>query len=154
MNWRSGVIEGEFHYACLAAEGWSIASRTNSTNLGLPNASSREPGLTGTARCPAASIVIWSRLATTVLVEIGRFPCTGPRELYDGVSRIPWEQWLDPDGYVSVHGHVRHPMIRNSMYANQLVKDALCDRMVDRMGRRPDSGPDRSGVVVDLYWAI
>lgn len=69
----------------------------------------------------AASIVIWSRLATTVLVEIGRFPCTGPRELYEGVSRIPWEQWLDPDGYVSVHGHVRHPMIRNSMYANQLV---------------------------------
>ncbi len=101
----------------------------------------------------AASIVIWSRLATTVLVEIGRFPCTGPRELYEGVSCIPWEQWLDPDGYVSVHGHVKHPMIRNSMYANQLVKDALCDRMVDRMGRRPDSGPDRSGVVVDLYWA-
>ena len=101
----------------------------------------------------AASIMIWSRLATTVLVEIGRFRCTGPHELYDAVSSLPWENWLDPNGYVSVHGHVRHPMIRNSMYANQLVKDALCDRMVKRTGQRPDSGPDRSGVVVDLYWA-
>ena len=82
-------------------------------------------------------------------MEIGRFPCTGPRELYEGVSRIPWEQWLDPDGYVSVHGHVRHPMIRNSMYANQLVKDALCDRMVDRMGRRPILVPIDPG-----WWLI
>jgi putative N6-adenine-specific DNA methylase len=38
------------------------------------------------------------------------------------------------------------------MYPNLVVKDAIVDRIKKHTGARPDSGPDRSGVVVHLFW--
>jgi len=38
------------------------------------------------------------------------------------------------------------------MYPNLKVKDAIVDRIIKKKGRRPDSGPDRNSVVVNLFW--
>lgn len=45
-----------------------------------------------------------------------------------------------------------NPTIRDTRYANVKCKDAIVDRIREKRGRRPDSGPDQTGVVVNLYW--
>jgi len=47
---------------------------------------------------------------------------------------------------------VNNPTIRDSRFANVKCKDAVVDRIKERRGRRPDTGPERDKVVVHLYW--
>jgi len=44
------------------------------------------------------------------------------------------------------------PEIRDPRYANVKIKDAIVDRLRRIFRRRPDSGADRTGAVVHLYW--
>jgi putative N6-adenine-specific DNA methylase len=45
-----------------------------------------------------------------------------------------------------------NPLITDSRFVNVRVKDAIVDRMRDKCGRRPDSGPDKDKAVVNVYW--
>ncbi len=92
------------------------------------------------------------RTAFNVLVLLARFECRGPDPLYIQVGRIPWEDILPTDGYVCVVGRIDTPTIKNTMYANLKIKDAIADRMVQKTGCRPDSGKDRNRAVVQAYW--
>jgi len=75
-----------------------------------------------------------------------------PGDLYAGVFKLPWEDILHVDGYVCITSAVDTPEIRDPRYANVRVKDAIVDRLRQLFRRRPDSGSDRSGAVVHLYW--
>ena len=65
---------------------------------------------------------------------------------------LGWESVLSPDGYLTVESRVDHPSINNSMFPNLRLKDAIVDRISAETGSRPDSGPERRGVVVHLFW--
>ena len=54
--------------------------------------------------------------------------------------------------YLCVTSSVDTETIRDSRFANVKCKDAIVDRFNQRIGKRPDSGPERDGVVVYLYW--
>ena len=41
---------------------------------------------------------------------------------------------------------------KNSLFANVKCKDAIVDRIKEKCGQRPDSGPEKDRVVVNLYW--
>ena len=56
------------------------------------------------------------------------------------------------DGYFSVTSSVHNPAINDSRFANVRCKDAIVDRMKEKCGRRPDTGPDRNRIVIHLYW--
>jgi putative N6-adenine-specific DNA methylase len=92
------------------------------------------------------------RTANSVLFLLKVFDCASPQELYRNVSAIAWEDIISPDEYLSVVGKVNTEFVDNSMYANLKVKDAIVDRIAKKCGRRPDSGKERSGVVVQFYW--
>lgn len=92
------------------------------------------------------------RTAFYVLYLIDEFPCQTPDDLYRHVSFIEWENWLPPDGYLSIISRTDTSTINNWMYATMRAKDAIVDRMADKTGRRPDSGPERNRFVINLYW--
>ncbi len=92
------------------------------------------------------------RTAYNVLFNIGEFRCSSPDELYREASKIEWEDIIPPTEYISIVSQVKNPTITNSMFANQKLKDAICDRMTDKCGRRPNAGPDRKNIVINLYW--
>lgn len=92
------------------------------------------------------------RTAQHVLYLLNRFDCDGPEQLYRAVNALPWETIVAADGYLTVSSSVNHPTINSWAFASLKVKDAIVDRIADKMGRRPDSGPDRRGVVVHLEW--
>ena len=92
------------------------------------------------------------RTGHRVLYFLREFTAHDAEDLYRGVSQIPWEKHIAEDGYVCVTSSVDDPSIRDSRYANVKCKDAIVDRIKEKCGQRPDSGPDQDKTVVNLYW--
>ncbi len=92
------------------------------------------------------------RTGHRVLFLIREFTAPDAEALYRGVSQIPWEDYIAEDGYLSVTSSVDNPTIRDSRFANVKCKDAIVDRIKEKCGQRPDSGPAQDRVVVNLYW--
>ena len=93
------------------------------------------------------------RTAHRVLVPLLRVRCRHIRELYNHVASIDWENLIDADGYFSVSSIVHNDTVRDTRLPSLVTKDAIADRMRDRCGTRPDSGPDYDrGAAVFLHW--
>jgi putative N6-adenine-specific DNA methylase len=95
------------------------------------------------------------RTAQRVLYQLATFSVNTPEILYRKLNAIPWETLLHDSGkaaYVCVTSIVDNPLITDSRFVNVKVKDAIVDRMRDKCGRRPDSGPDKDKAVVHVYW--
>ena len=92
------------------------------------------------------------RTGHRVLFLISEFTAYDADALYRQMSKIAWEDYIAEDGYFCVTSSVDNPSIRDSRYANVKCKDAIVDRIREKRGRRPDSGPDRDRVVINLYW--
>ena len=92
------------------------------------------------------------RTAGRVLFQIKRFRAINADELYREISKIPWEDYFDIDDYFSITSYVRNDTITDDRFANLRAKDAIADRFVKKTGKRPDSGSDKDGAVIHLYW--
>lgn len=92
------------------------------------------------------------RTGHRVLYLLASFKAYNPDELYRRTSAIEWEEYIPADGYLSVISSVDNPSIRDTQFANVKCKDAIVDRIRKVAGRRPDSGSEKSGAVVFLYW--
>jgi len=128
--------------------------RQEVTALGLPLCSELATGIaTEGALEDAMKLNLFVRTGHRVLVLITDVTARTADELYRGISDIAWERYIEPGGYFTVTSSVNNPSIRDSRFANVRCKDAIADRFLRLTGRRPDSGPQRKGVVIYLYWA-
>jgi 23S rRNA G2445 N2-methylase RlmL len=92
------------------------------------------------------------RTGHRVLFLVRTFRAGTPDELYRKLTGIGWEDYIEADGYVSVTASVENPTIKDSRFAGLKCKDAIVDRIKMKRGRRPDSGPEKRGAAVFLYW--
>ncbi len=95
------------------------------------------------------------RTGHRVLYRLRTFRANNPYDLYRGVRGVAWEDILWDRGehaYLSVTSTADTPSITDTRFVNQKAKDAIVDRMLERRGRRPDSGPMRDKAVVHVFW--
>jgi len=92
------------------------------------------------------------RTAHRVLCVLKEFSANDADTLYRELSRIAWEELIASDGYLCVTSSVETASIRDTRFASLKCKDAIVDRIKDKRGTRPDSGPERGRSVVHLYW--
>ena len=95
------------------------------------------------------------RTAQRVLYQLETLSVNTPGSLYGKLNDIPWETILHDSGkasYVCVTSIVDNPLITDSRFVNVKVKDAIVDRIRDKCGKRPDSGPDKDKAVIHVYW--
>ena len=78
-----------------------------------------------------------SRLAGRVLYPLARFPCAHAKALYTGIKRIDWTLYFKKEMTFAIDANVSHPELRNSLFAAQVAKDAICDQLVEKRGGRP-----------------
>lgn len=121
--------------------------------LGFPVITEHVTGVetTGTL-ADAMKLNLHLRTAHRVLFLMKSFSAFTPDDMYRGVKAVPWEDFIPEDGYLSVVSSVDTPSIRDTQFANVKCKDAVVDRIREKTGRRPDSGAERDGVVIFLYW--
>ena len=92
------------------------------------------------------------RTAFHVLQRFADINCHNADELYNEAKRLPWDRVVDPNGFLSITSNVRNESITNSMFPNLRLKDAICDKLIDTVGKRPDSGSSTDGMVVSMHW--
>lgn len=95
------------------------------------------------------------RTAQRVLYKLATIAAGTPGALYGKLNDFPWETLISASGksaYLCVTSIVDNPLITDSRFVNVKVKDAIVDRIRDKCGLRPDSGPDKDKAVVHVYW--
>ena len=80
-----------------------------------------------------------SRIATRVLLPLLQFNCRNRQNLYDAVSTIDWTPYFPPNTSFVIDANVSNlPTLKNSLFASQVVKDAICDQLTQNGKERPD----------------
>ncbi|MGE5410489.1 MAG: THUMP domain-containing protein, partial [Clostridiales bacterium] len=92
------------------------------------------------------------RTGHRVLFYLSEFEANTPEKLYKGIYKIEWEKYFGKLDYFSVSSHVEHESVNDSRFPNLKAKDAIADRFRDKYGVRPDSGSERKGVMIFVYW--
>ncbi len=92
------------------------------------------------------------RTGHRVLLELARFRAEDPTALGRELFRLPWEDIIPVDGYLTVDSSVQNDFVNDGRFANQKAKDAIVDRILEQEGRRPNSGPEATGACVFLHW--
>ncbi len=86
--------------------------------------------------------MMWTRLGSRVIMEIGRFEGTTQQELYDGIYDIPWEEHMLPTGSLWINFTGFSKEIRHTQFAARRAKDGIVDRFRDQVGTRPSVDKD------------
>lgn len=92
-----------------------------------------------------------SRLASKVLMPIARFHCGGKEDLYRKAAKIDWSLYLSLGKTFAIDANVSHPRLRNSMFASQVLKDAICDFFRQKSGKRPSVDTKEPDLKLNLY---
>lgn len=93
-----------------------------------------------------------SRLASRVLLPLARFRCRDKNALYREADTIDWLKYIPAKKTIAIDANVaHHPGFRNSLYAAQVMKDAICDQYRARTGQRPNVHPSEPDVQLNLF---
>jgi 23S rRNA (guanine2445-N2)-methyltransferase / 23S rRNA (guanine2069-N7)-methyltransferase len=120
--------------------------------LGVSGAREKGAGVWFPGKTEAAyRALLWSRVASRVLVPLAAFDAASPEELYAGARDFPWEEHTGPDDSIAMEAVVRNSAVSHSQYAALKVKDAVCDRFRDQYGRRPPVDVKAPGLRVHIH---
>src|SRR5207247_1418671 len=64
---------------------------------------------------------------------------------------IDWSQFLKSGYTFAIDANVNHRELRNSLFAAQVVKDAICDQMRKHTGRRPSVQVQHPDIQINLF---
>ncbi|MGK5595540.1 MAG: THUMP domain-containing class I SAM-dependent RNA methyltransferase [Parachlamydiaceae bacterium] len=92
-----------------------------------------------------------SRLASRVLVPLKKFICTNRESLYQNVHELSWRNYFKKAQNFAVDATVDPKIFKSSLFAAQIVKDAICDKMREETGKRPDVSPYEPDVQLNLF---
>ena len=139
----------EFYASC--PEGFEAALADELRGMGLRQVRPLK-GRVAFAGSPADAerACLWSRLASRIFVVLGRFACTDAEDLYEATRSIAWERILLAGATIAVTARGTNDELRNSHFAALRVKDALCDRMLEVEGRRPNVDTDDPDARISL----
>jgi putative N6-adenine-specific DNA methylase len=96
----------------------------------------------------ALKVCLWSRIAMRVLYPLGEFEAHGAEGLYEAVASVAWEEHLTPDTTFAVEATLKDSEHSHTGFVALKVKDAVVDRMRDKLGARPDVDPRNPDVRV------
>jgi putative N6-adenine-specific DNA methylase len=81
---------------------------------------------------------LWSRIASRVLWKIGEFPYRSEDDVYAAAKAIDWPQYFAVERTLRVNVTAQKSPLRSLEFATLRIKDAVCDRFRDALGKRPD----------------
>lgn len=79
-----------------------------------------------------------SRISLRVLKPILSFPVSNEQQLYDGIKKINWSEFLSADDTLAVDAVTVKSNLTHSLYIALKTKDAIVDQFRDKTGKRPD----------------
>lgn len=101
----------------------------------------------------ALRISIWTRIAMRLLYPVGEGEARGAEGLYDAAYEVPWEEHLTLDSTFRVDATLKDSEHVHSGFVALKIKDAIVDRLRDKLGGRPDVNSRDPDVTVVAHLA-
>ncbi|MEE3662708.1 bifunctional 23S rRNA (guanine(2069)-N(7))-methyltransferase RlmK/23S rRNA (guanine(2445)-N(2))-methyltransferase RlmL [Brenneria sp. g21c3] len=95
--------------------------------------------------------LLWSRLASRILLPLNEFKVHSDLDLYLGVQAIDWSTIFSVDKTFAVHFTGTNEEIRNSQYGALKVKDAIVDSFSRKTGQRPDVAKQQPDIRINVF---
>ncbi|MCW7547391.1 bifunctional 23S rRNA (guanine(2069)-N(7))-methyltransferase RlmK/23S rRNA (guanine(2445)-N(2))-methyltransferase RlmL [Photorhabdus sp. APURE] len=95
--------------------------------------------------------LVWSRLASRILLPLNEFNVYSDLDLYLGVQSIDWSQIFSVDSTFSVHFSGTNEEIRNTQYGALKVKDAIVDSFIRKLDQRPNVAKQQPDVRINVF---
>lgn len=124
---------------------------TEASNLGAEDPRPRLGRVSCQATLATAyRLVLWSRLASRVLLQLDQAKIENASQLNAWLSQIAWQDHLAPQGSLFVEVHGTTPALRNTHDTALRVKDAVVDYFMQRDNCRPSVEKHRPDVRLHL----
>ncbi|AGH73319.1 bifunctional 23S rRNA (guanine(2069)-N(7))-methyltransferase RlmK/23S rRNA (guanine(2445)-N(2))-methyltransferase RlmL [Edwardsiella piscicida] len=95
--------------------------------------------------------LMWSRLASRIMLPLGEFKVYSDLDLYLGVQAIDWPTLFGIDKTFAVHFSGTNEEIRNTQYGALKVKDAIVDRFTRSIDARPSVAKQDPDIRISVY---
>lgn len=95
--------------------------------------------------------LLWSRLASRILLPLNEFRVHSDLDLYLGVQAIDWPSVFGVDKTFAVHFSGVNEEIRNSQYGALKVKDAIVDSFIRKLNQRPTVAKQQPDIRVNVW---
>ena len=86
----------------------------------------------------ALQACMWSRVGVRVLWPLMSFKASNKEDIYTQVQNIDWSKHIDAKNSIAIDFTGKNSVIKNTQYGAQLIKDAIADQFMDKVGSRPD----------------
>lgn len=80
---------------------------------------------------------LWARTALRILVPVATFKARDEQSLYNKIKEFDWSRYITPDETLAMDAVVFSKYFNHSRYVALKVKDAICDRFLEKDGKRP-----------------
>lgn len=98
----------------------------------------------------AYKALLWSRLSSRVHLVLDRVFSKDGDELYANVRQMPWHRILAEDATIAVFVSGTNAELRNTLYTSQRIKDAICDKVRQVRGERPNVDSKNPDAVISV----
>lgn len=95
--------------------------------------------------------LLWSRLASRILLPLNEFKVHSDLDLYLGVMAIDWPSIFRVEKTFAVHFSGLNDEIRNSQYGALKVKDAIVDSFTRKIDQRPNVAKQQPDIRVNVF---
>jgi len=114
-----------------------LAAELSALGAASPSATAGGVSFSGTWEvCYRANL--WSRLASRVLWRVGEFDYANEDDIYAAARSVAWFDLFDVNRTLRVYVTAQKSPVKSLEFVTLRVKDAVCDRFRDDVGRRPD----------------
>jgi putative N6-adenine-specific DNA methylase len=80
---------------------------------------------------------LWSRVASRILWRVAQFDYRNEQDLYAAVRALDWPRYFRVERTLRVNVTAQKSPLKSLEFATLRIKDAVCDRFRDAMGKRP-----------------
>jgi len=80
---------------------------------------------------------LWSRVASRILWRVAEFDYRSEQDLYAAVHAIDWPRYFRVEHTLRVNVTAQKSPLKSLEFATLRIKDAVCDRFRDKLGKRP-----------------
>ncbi len=92
-----------------------------------------------------------SRLATRVLWKVGHGIYHNEEHIYKITYSVNWKNWFSPENTIRVYVTAVKSPLRSLNFITLKIKDAICDKFVADLGRRPSVDTDNPDFRIHAY---
>jgi len=93
----------------------------------------------------------FSRLISRILAPLLKFTCHQTRYLYKKAQEIIWPELFSVDQSFAIFASVSNSKIKHSLYAAQVLKDAIVDQFREQTDKRPNVEKIHPDVWINLF---